>query len=79
MDYKKAHDYYLQAAEQDYEEAFRWFKRAAEDETYAGALYNLAQCYEEGYGTKKNIKEAERLREVAEALEQDDCVEADVE
>lgn len=50
-----------------------------EDETYAGALYNLAQCYEEGYGTKKNLQEAERLREVAAELEQDDCVEAEVE
>lgn len=58
---------------------FGYEEGAAEDETYPGALYNLARCYEEGYGTKKNIKEAERLREVAEALEQDDCVEADVE
>ncbi len=73
--------YYAQGVvvERDYAEAFKWFKRAAEDESYAGALYNLARCYREGYGTKKNIKEADRLTALAAALGQDDCVESEVE
>ena len=73
--------YYAQGVvvEQDYDEAFKWFKRAAEDETYAGGLYNLARCYREGLGTKKNEAEAERLTALADELEQDDCLVSEVE
>nr|WP_304259827.1 HD domain-containing protein [Phascolarctobacterium succinatutens] len=73
--------YYAQGVvvEQDYDEAFKWFKRAAEDETYAGGLYNLARCYREGLGTKKNEVEADRLTALADELEQDDCLVSEVE
>ena len=65
--------------EQDYDEAFKWFKCAAEDETYAGGLYNLARCYREGLGTKKNEAEADRLTALADVLEQADCLVSEVE
>lgn len=66
-------------AGQDYDEAFKWFKRAAEDETYAGGLYNLARCYREGLGTRKNEAEADRLTALADELEQNDCLVSEVE
>jgi TPR repeat protein len=50
------------------DEAFKWFKMAAATETYAPALSCLALCYELGIGTKVDLKEAERLEGLAEAL-----------
>ena len=54
--------------DKDEEEAFRWFKRASVNESYAGALYNLASCYETGFGTEVNLAEAERLEKLADKL-----------
>ncbi len=56
----------------DEEEAFRWFKKASENESYAGALYNLASCYETGFGTEVNLAEAERLEKLADKLLSED-------
>ena len=64
--------------EPDLKKSFYWYNEAAKN-GQAEAHFYVAKCYEEGYGTKKNNKEAERLREVAAALEQDECVESDVE
>lgn len=50
------------------EEAFFWFKRASEDKSYAGALYNLASCYETGFGTEVDLAEADRLKGLADKL-----------
>jgi TPR repeat protein len=50
------------------DEAFKWFKMAAATETYAPALSCLALCYELGIGTKVDLREAERLESLAEAL-----------
>lgn len=59
--------------EKNPELAFQCFQKASEPQNYPGALLNLAQCYELGFGTAKNLKEAKRLQkiaaEVAEALE----------
>ena len=58
--------------DKDPENAFQCFKKASEPQNYPGALLNLAQCYEIGFGTKKNLREAKRLKDlanmVAEAL-----------
>ena len=59
-------------SEVDEEEAFKWFKKAATNEDYAGAMYNLATCYENGIGTEENAEEALRLRFLALNLEQKD-------
>ena len=48
--------------------AFEWFSKAAADEDYAPALYNLASCYENGFGVEADEKEAERLRKLADKL-----------
>lgn len=58
--------------DKDEEEAFRWFKKASENENYAGALYNLASCYETGFGTDVNLAEAERLEKLADKLLEED-------
>ncbi len=41
----------------NYEEAVKWYRKAAELE-HAGALYKLGECYDEGYGVKTDKKEA---------------------
>lgn len=56
------------------EEAFKWFKKAAASETYAPALSCLALCYELGIGTDVDLKEAKRLEELAEDLQNKDVV-----
>lgn len=58
--------------DKDEKEAFRWFKKASENENYAGALYNLASCYETGFGTDVNLAEAERLEKLADKLLEED-------
>ena len=58
--------------EENAQEAFTWFKKASEDESFAPALRNLAKCYEEGYGTEANADEAKRLKELAEKLEKEE-------
>jgi TPR repeat protein len=57
----------------DEEEAFKWFKKAAVNEDYAEAMYNLATCYENGIGTEANAEEAIRLKFLALNLEQKDA------
>lgn len=54
--------------EQDEAKAFEWFSKAAAYEDYAPALYNLASCYENGFGVEADEKEAERLRALADEL-----------
>lgn len=54
--------------EQDEAKAFGWFSKAAAYEDYAPALYNLASCYENGFGVEADEKEAERLRALADEL-----------
>jgi TPR repeat protein len=53
-------------------EAFTWFKKASANEDYAEAMYNLATCYEAGFGTEPNIEEALRLKFLALKLEQNE-------
>ena len=54
--------------DQDEVKAFEWFSKAAANEDYAPALYNLASCYENGFGVDADEKEAERLRKLADKL-----------
>ena len=54
--------------DQNEAKAFEWFSKAAADEDYAPALYNLASCYENGFGVEADEKEAERLRKLADKL-----------
>jgi TPR repeat protein len=49
---------------QDYEEAMKWFQKAA-DLGNAAAMYNIAILYEEGRGVKKDAQEAARWMESA--------------
>ena len=62
--------YYAQGieVEKSEEEAFFWFKKACENENDAGALYNLAKCYEIGFGTEVDLVEAKRLEKLADKL-----------
>ena len=54
--------------EQDAKEAFFWFEKASVEGNYPGALYNLARCYEIGFGTEVNKEEAKRLIAIADDL-----------
>lgn len=58
--------------DQNEAKAFEWFSKAAADEDYAPALYNLASCYENGFGVKADEKEAERIRALADKLAEND-------
>jgi TPR repeat protein len=62
--------YYAQGieVEKSAEEAFFWFKKACENESDVGALYNLAKCYEIGFGTEVDLVEAKRLEKLADEL-----------
>lgn len=42
---------------QDYQEAVKWFQKAAEKE-YPMGQFHLAICYENGHGVEKDLKEA---------------------
>ena len=44
----------------DFDKAFQWYNKAAQ-QGHVEAQYYLAQCYEDGLGTKKNEKEAFNL------------------
>ena len=41
----------------DPQEAAKWYLKAAE-KGYLNAMYNIAVCYESGYGTTQNVGEA---------------------
>ena len=53
-DFAKGYAYYH---EKDYEEAFFWFKKAA-DKNHADACEWCGHCYENGYGTEKDYTKA---------------------
>ena len=53
-DFAKGYAYYH---EKDYEEAFFWFKKAA-DKNHANACEWCGHCYENGYGTEKDYTKA---------------------
>ena len=53
-DFAKGYAYYH---EKDYEEAFFWFKKAA-DQNHANACEWCGHCYENGYGTEKDYTKA---------------------
>ena len=53
-DFAKGYAYYH---EKDYEEAFFWFKQAA-DHNHANACEWTGHCYENGYGTEKDYTKA---------------------
>lgn len=52
--------------------AFIYFDAAAADGKCAHALYNLARCFEEGFGVEKDLEEAKRLKEKAYRVLGDD-------
>ncbi|MCL2211494.1 MAG: DUF1963 domain-containing protein, partial [Treponema sp.] len=53
--------YYLgDGVEQDYDAAFLWFSKAAE-QNYAKAQLYLGECYDSGYGVKQDRKQAGQL------------------
>ena len=54
--------------EQDAKEAFFWFEKASIEGNYPGALYNLARCYEIGFGTEVDKEKAEKLVAFADEL-----------
>ena len=54
--------------EQDAKEAFFWFEKASIEGNYPGALYNLARCYEIGFGTEVDKEKAEELIKFADEL-----------
>ena len=54
--------------EQDAKEAFFWFEKASIEGNYPGALYNLARCYEIGFGTEVDKEKAEELITFADEL-----------
>ena len=56
--------YYSKGVKQDYYEAFRWFKAAAE-QGHAEAQYRLGICYDNGKGVKQDYKEAIRWYKAA--------------
>ncbi|MDR0502057.1 MAG: DUF1963 domain-containing protein [Treponema sp.] len=53
--------YYLgDGVDQDYDAAFLWFSKAAE-QNYAKAQLYLGECYDSGYGVEQDRKQAGRL------------------
>ena len=57
---------YGYGVKQDYQEALKWFRKAAEQNN-STAQFNIGYMYEEGYGVKKNRDEAIRwYRKAAE-------------
>jgi len=63
--------YYANGLNKNPKKAFNYFISAIEiDNSYKPALRHLAKCYNEGFGVKQNIAEAERYsRLVDEALD----------
>ena len=58
--------YFGEGVEQDYEEAVKWYRKAAE-QGYARAQYNLGVCYYNGEGVEQDYEKAVKLyREAAE-------------
>ena len=62
-------DSFLGTLSLDYEKAFYWFKRAAENEfPDAGAAYNLYVMYFNGWGVGKNLNAAEEWLKLSAEL-----------
>ena len=53
-----------QGVEQDYEQAFAWYSKSAEQGD-SEAQVNVGYMYENGLGTKKNMKEAFNYAQLA--------------
>ena len=51
--------YYGLGVKQDYREAVKWFRKAA-DQHYAPAENDLGFCYHEGYGVEQSDEEADK-------------------
>lgn len=51
----------------EYKEAFEHFKLSTHHD-HPGGIFNLALCYEQGVGVKRNMKTAKRLYEIASEL-----------
>ena len=56
-----------EGVEQDYAEAVKWYRKAAE-QGYAVAQFEMGWCYKHGYGVPKDLAEAKRwYRKAADA------------
>lgn len=55
---------YGNGVEQSYEEAVKWYRKAAEQK-HPDALFRLAHCYEYGNGVEQSYAEAVKLYKVA--------------
>ena len=62
--------------EQDYDEAFKWFKRAAEDETIQVDCIIWHVAIESAWVQRRT---RQRLTALADEMEQDDCLVSEVE
>jgi len=51
--------------QQDYKEAMRWYKMAADEKNYPPSMVALASMYELGKGTKQNVSKAREYYEKA--------------
>lgn len=61
LGYMYAYGYYVQ---QDYKKAADWFKQAA-DKDFSMSRFNLGICYEKGLGVTKSHKKANKLYQIA--------------
>lgn len=70
--------YIRKCVERDLEKAFAWYKRSAEH-GYVQGMQKLAECYQDGKGTKVNLEERDRwLRKVKEIHDEEDEFYADL-
>ena len=58
----------------DYDAAFAWFQKSAA-QRFPSGLYNLALCYEEGRGVKRDKKKAIEYYSQAAELGDEDAAE----
>ena len=56
--------YHGVGTQKDHEEAFEWFKKAAE-ENIPQAVFHLGLCYQHGHGVRKNEDKSFQLFQMA--------------